>query len=96
MTHKAIFTILHPPKSEFLSPITSPVSAGLYVHPWERWRLLLAPGFESSDGEEGVLFRTELYYDIPAGGWTISLNFGVDFIDRDEHLIYGVAFGRHF
>jgi hypothetical protein len=80
------------------------LGAGIFIHMFEDWRLLLAPGFENRHGHNEYLFRTGLYYDIPLGEvdafrgreLTVSPTFIVDFVDGHEDLVFGLTIGFDF
>jgi hypothetical protein len=75
---------------------TTVVVAALFIHPYDQWRLVLAPGFENEDGDNEFLFRVGVSYQFPVGRWTISPEFNVDFVDGEENLVYGLSFGWGF
>lgn len=75
---------------------TTVVAAALFIHPYDDWRLVLAPGFENEDSDNEFLFRVGVSYEFPVGKWTISPEFNVDFVDGEENLVYGLSFGWGF
>ena len=75
---------------------TTVLAAALFIHPYDEWRLVLAPGFENEDGDNEFLFRAGVSYAFPVGKWTVSPEFNVDFVDEEENLVYGLSFGRGF
>jgi len=62
----------------------------------DRWKFLVALGFE--DGAHGTesLVRLGVEYAFEAGSWEISPQLAVDFVDGDEILLFGVVFGKGF
>jgi hypothetical protein len=75
---------------------TTVVAAALFIHPYDEWRLVLAPGFENEGSDNEFLFRAGVSYQFPVGKWTISPEFNVDFVDGEENLVYGLSFGWGF
>jgi hypothetical protein len=71
-------------------------AAPLFVHLSEPWKLVFAPGFEHSDGDDEFLFRTGIQYGIEMDAWSITPNFNIDFVDGETNEILGVSFGRGF
>lgn len=65
-------------------------------HPYQGLRLLAMPGVELTSDHEEFLVRLGVGYDIPAGDWVITPGFNVDFVDHEENLIFGIAFGKSF
>jgi hypothetical protein len=80
------------------------LGAGVFIHLFEDWRLLLAPGFENHHGDNEYLFRTGVYYDISLDDLgfsserelTLSPTFIVDFVDGDENIVFGLTIGYEF
>jgi hypothetical protein len=68
----------------------------LFIHPHMGWRFVVAPGLEFN-GSTDFFIRTGVGYDFGIGeGWTLTPSFSVDWIDRDETLVYGLYIGRYF
>ncbi len=61
------------------------------------WKLYAAPGIEDSDahGSE-FLFRVGVEYGFEVGGFEISPQLDVDFVDGEEALVFGVTIGKGF
>lgn len=70
--------------------------AAIYLHPWESWRFTLGPGVEIEDGQEKFLVRVSAAYEFKYDGWTLSPEFGLDFVNSDVNEVFGVNFGWLF
>ncbi len=72
------------------------LGAPLFIHPYDGWRFVVAPGLEFN-GSTDFFIRTGVGYEFEiGGGWTLTPKFSVDWIDRDETLVYGLNIGRRF
>ena len=73
------------------------VYAVAFAYRLDRWKFYVAPGIEDSDahGTESLV-RLGTEYAFEAGSWEISPQLAVDFVDGEEVLILGVAFGKGF
>jgi hypothetical protein len=61
------------------------------------WKLLLAPGVEhSSDHGNEALVRFGAGYGVKTGGWMITPQVNVDFVDGEDVWVFGVGFGKGF
>jgi len=69
--------------------------APLTIHS-DRWKFLLAPGFEYVDGHTKQLFRLGTGYEFETAGMKITPGLNVDFVDGDAVIIGGVSFGFGF
>jgi hypothetical protein len=69
----------------------------VFLHPGRGWKLLLAPGVEDKEDEDGeFLVRVGVLYDFEVGRFTIAPALQVDFVDDEEVLVYGVNIGKGF
>jgi hypothetical protein len=61
------------------------------------WKLLVAPGMEhsSAHGNE-ALVRFGAGYGFKTGGWMITPQVNVDFVDGEDVWVFGVGFGKGF
>ena len=66
------------------------------LHPYEGLKLVVMPGVEITDDHDEFLFRLGVGYDIAAGDWVVTPALNVDFVDNEENLVFGVAFGKAF
>jgi len=53
-------------------------------------------GIERKKGERETVGRIGVGYDFEFGRWVVAPEINVDFIDREEAIVYGVAIGRKF
>jgi hypothetical protein len=61
------------------------------------WKLLVAPGVEdSSDHGTEALVRFGAGYGFKTGGWMITPQVNVDFVDSEDVWVFGVGFGKGF
>ena len=60
------------------------------------WKFYIAPGVEDGDHGRNSLIRLGGEYAFMAGAWEISPQLDVDFVDGDQVLVLGVAFGKGF
>jgi hypothetical protein len=61
------------------------------------WKLLVAPGVEhSSDHGNEALVRFGAGYGFKTGGWMITPQVNVDFVDGEDVWVFGVGFGKGF
>ncbi len=72
------------------------VAAGLFIHPYDEWRLLLAPGFENRHGENEFLVRAGVSYEFSVGDWTVAPTLEVDLVDGEENTVLGLSIGFGF
>ena len=61
-----------------------------------RWKFYIAPGVEDGDHGSESLVRLGGEYAFEVGAWEISPQLDVDFVDGDQVLVLGVAFGKGF
>jgi hypothetical protein len=61
------------------------------------WKLLVAPGVEDSSkhGTESLV-RFGAGYGFKTGGWMITPQLNVDFVDGEDVWVFGVGFGKGF
>ena len=73
------------------------IGVPLFIHPYKGWRFQLAPGLEHKKGEDEFLFRIGAAYEITLSDrWMLIPEIAVDFVDGDEAVVYGLAFGFGF
>ncbi|MBW1790359.1 MAG: hypothetical protein JRK53_27755 [Deltaproteobacteria bacterium] len=75
------------------------LAAPFFLHPYEGWRFLVAPGIdiEDEDGDNNFLLRAGAAYEFEiTERWSITPEFNVDFVDGDEVFVYGFSFGYGF
>jgi len=67
-----------------------------FIHPYEGLRFVVAPGLEFN-GSTDFFLRTGVGYDFEVGsGWVLTPKVSVDWVDRDETIVYGLNIGRRF
>ncbi len=68
-----------------------------FIHPFdEGLRFVVAPGLEFN-GSTDFFIRTGVGYDFEVGdGWILTPKVSVDWVDRDETIVYGLNIGRRF
>jgi hypothetical protein len=62
----------------------------------DRWKFIVAPGFEYVDGRTEKLLRLGVGYEFKPGGRRITPGLNVDFVEGDAVIIAGVSFGLGF
>ena len=73
------------------------VGIPLFVHPYKGWRFQLAPGLEHKKGEDEFLLRIGAAYEFMLSDrWMLIPEIAVDFVDGEEEIVYGLAFGFGF
>ena len=73
------------------------IGVPFFIHPYKGWRFELAPGLEHKKGEDEFLFRIGAAYEITLSDrWMLIPEIAVDFVDGDEAVVYGLAFGFGF
>ena len=73
------------------------IGVPLFIHPYKGWRFQFAPGLEHKKGEDEFLFRIAAAYEITLSDrWMLIPEIAVDFVDGDEAVVYGLAFGFGF
>ena len=73
------------------------IGVPLFIHPYKGLRFQLAPGLEHKKGEDKFLFRIGAAYEITLSDrWMLIPEIAVDFVDGDEAVVYGLAFGFGF
>ena len=72
------------------------IAAGVFLHPTDRIRLLVAPGVDLHDGHSEVVLRLGVLYDFHVGDWTLSPTAHLDALDAKENVIYGLGVGYGF
>jgi len=69
----------------------------VFIHPVGGLKLLAGPGFEREHGENKFLFRVGVGYGIEfAERFSVQPAVEVDFVGREEVLVYGVTLGVSF
>jgi len=68
----------------------------LYFHASEAWKLFVAPGVETADGDSEFLVRLGTAYEFEMGGWTLAPELSFDFVDDEVKTIVGLNFGFEF
>ena len=63
---------------------------------WQSLTILSITGYELSHGHGEGMVRVGVGYDIPVGRMFITPTVNVDFVDSEEVLVYGLAFGFGF
>jgi hypothetical protein len=70
------------------------IGVPLFIHPYEGWRLALAPGLEHRHGEDEFLLRTGVAYEFELSErWVMIPEFNIDFVDGEEAFVFGLSFG---
>ncbi len=62
----------------------------------DRWKIVLAPGFEESGGRTEKLVRVAVGYEFETSKAKVTPSLSVDFVDGEAVFVLGVAFGRGF
>ena len=69
----------------------------LFIHPYKGLRFQLAPGLEHKKSEDEFLLRIGAAYEFMLSErWMLIPEIAVDFVDGDEAVVYGLAFGFGF
>ena len=69
----------------------------LFIHPHKGWRFQLAPGLEHKNSEDEFLLRIGAAYEFMLSDrWMMIPEMAVDFVDGEEAIVYGLAFGFGF
>ena len=53
-------------------------------------------GIERKEGKRETVGRIGIGYDFEFGRWVLAPEVNLDFLDREEAVVYGVAIGRKF
>ena len=61
-----------------------------------RWKLYVAPGIEDGDHGTESLIRIGAEYAYEVGGWEVSPQLDLDFVNGEEVFVLGVVFGKGF
>ena len=73
------------------------IAVPLFIHPYKGWRFELAPGLEHKKSEDAFLLRIGAAYEFMLSNrWMLIPEIAVDFVDGDEAIVYGLAFGFGF
>jgi hypothetical protein len=73
------------------------IGAPLFIHPYEGWRFVVAPGMEHRNGGHEFLFRTGVGYEFELSErWVMIPEFNVDFVDGEQAYVFGIVFGFGF
>ena len=73
------------------------ISVPLFIHPYKGWRFELAPGLEHKKSEDALLLRIGAAYEFMLSDqWILIPEVAVDFVDGEEAIVYGLAFGFGF
>ena len=73
------------------------VAGVVFLHPYEKWKILVAAGNEHRDGDNDFLVRVGGEYEFPLeDNFSVAPGFYVDFVGGDQKLIFGVDFGIAF
>jgi len=72
------------------------LAPAVYVHPSERWRLVIATGVEFKDGQSELLIRVGAGHEFDFGGWSLSPEFSLDFVGSEVNEVLGVNIGWIF
>jgi len=73
------------------------IAVPLFIHPYKGWRFELAPGLEHKKSEDAFLLRIGAAYEFMLSNrWMLIPEIAVDFVDGDEAVVYGLAFGFGF
>jgi len=62
----------------------------------EKWKFVLAPGIEDSNGGSENLVRIAVGYEIETSKLKMTPIFNVDFVDDETTFVLGVSFGWPF
>ena len=62
----------------------------------DRWKIILAPGFEESGGHTERLVRVAVGYEFETSKAKVTPSLSVDFVDDEAVFVLGVAFGFGF
>jgi hypothetical protein len=72
------------------------IAPALFLHAGP-WVLLGAVGNEHAEGEDEIVYRLGLSYQIEAGDWTIAPGVNFDKVeDHETKEVFGVGIGRGF
>ncbi len=73
------------------------IGVPVFVHPYKEWRFQLAPGMEHKKSEDEFLLRISAAYEFMLSDrWMLIPEIAVDFVDGEEAVVYGLAFGFGF
>jgi hypothetical protein len=72
------------------------LAAGIFLHPLESLRVLLAPGVDVHGNHQEFVFRAGLMVDFHIGNFTLSPTAYIDLLEAKEDTIYGLSFGYGF
>jgi len=73
------------------------IGVPLFVHPYKGLRFQLAPGLEHKNSEDEFLLRIGAAYEFMVSDrWMLIPEIAVDFVDGEEAIVYGLAFGFGF
>ena len=73
------------------------IGVPLFIHPYKGWRFQLAPGLEHKKSEDAFLLRIEAAYEFMlCDRWMLIPEIAVDFVDGEEAIVFGLAFGFGF
>ncbi len=76
----------------FAQETSTVLGGGVFVHPAERWTLLVGPGVEFADGDADVIARLGGWYAIPVDSYTLAPTAWID-ISGDTAFFLGLSFG---
>jgi hypothetical protein len=68
----------------------------LVLFPYRGLVLLVMPGVEFADHHSNYLTRVGIGYEIPLGKFSLTPMVNVDFVDGDQHFVFGITIGRGF
>ena len=73
------------------------IAVPLFIHPYKGWRFELVPGLEHKKSEDEFLLRIGAACEFMLSDqWMLIPEIAVDFVDGEEAIVYGLAFGSGF
>ncbi len=82
---------------EYLADGTWVLAFPVYFHPVGGFKVFTGPGVERDDGENSFLWRVGAAYSFEfAERYSVTPGLQVDFVGREEVLVFGANFGVRF
>ena len=70
--------------------------AAFDLHFGEGWVVQTGPGYERIDGESNYLGRLGVLYEFEVRGFTLSPQLHYDMTNKEDSVVFGIAFGSSF